>query len=556
MKALKNSLFFSLFFINSLRGIDHKRERVQDLEIIRHHLQVSYAPLEWKKESNAFDLDQVFREAKLEIAKQEALTTKQFQQIVRKVLNKLQDCHVGMMFYSTEKATLPFSIRGIEGRYFIDWIDQMELSPSFYSIGMGDELLQFDHRPIQEVMDELLLLCCNGSNESTNNRQAELNLTNRLGEMGDQVPQGSIMLTFRTKEGNQKSCQMHWNYTPESIFNLFDLPKKSFLSMDRENERVSMMNPACKASSQRGWMGSPTSFLPYFGEPTWISEPGSKWHAYVYLHPSGKSVGYIRIPHYEDSHPQAVAFGEILTILEEKSDVLVIDQLHNFGGYVDYMYELASMLAIEPMKAPYHRIKITQKDAMGAYSLLEKMKRDEIVRTVFDDPIKQESGDNNDTLPSNHQQNLFLKSFYEFILSEWNQGFHLTAPTPILGVDLINPHPKYRYTKPILFLIDEMDFSGGDFMPAILQDNGRAILFGSKTAGAGGYVKSFQFPNLNGMWRCSYTASIAERSCTKKIENLGVLPDIEYQLTAEDLQDHYKGYVEAVNQALHEFFRE
>jgi hypothetical protein len=52
-----------------------------------------------------------------------------------------------------------------------------------------------------------------------------------------------------------------------------------------------------------------------------------------------------------------------------------IDQLHNFGGYVDYMYELASMLAIEPMKAPYHRIKITQKDAVGAYSLLEKMKR-------------------------------------------------------------------------------------------------------------------------------------------------------------------------------------
>ena len=155
----------------------------------------------------------------------------------------------------------------------------------------------------------------------------------------------------------------------------------------------------------------------------------------------------------------------------------------------------------------------------------------------------------------NYQQLMFLKSYYELILNEWNRGESLTRPTPILGVDRINPHPKYRYTKPILMLIDEMDFSGADFMPAILQDNHRAVLFGCRTAGAGGFVTSFQFPNTNGIAICAYTGSIAERSNKKKIENVGITPDIEYQLTADDVQGGYKGYVNAVNQAVQQMLK-
>jgi C-terminal processing protease CtpA/Prc len=104
-------------------------------------------------------------------------------------------------------------------------------------------------------------------------------------------------------------------------------------------------------------------------------------------------------------------------------------------------------------------------------------------------------------------------------------------------------------------LINELDFSGGDFCPAILQDNKRAVLFGSRTSGAGGFVTTSTFPNENGIMQFSYTGSLAERpDSLLKIENLGVLPDIAYKLTVEDLQNGYQGYISAINEAIENLF--
>ncbi len=46
----------------------------------------------------------------------------------------MKDYHVDVTFFSTEQASLPFSVRGVEGRYFIDWLDPLRLSPSHYDI--------------------------------------------------------------------------------------------------------------------------------------------------------------------------------------------------------------------------------------------------------------------------------------------------------------------------------------------------------------------------------------------------------------------------------------
>jgi len=44
--------------------------------------------------------------------------------------------------------------------------------------------------------------------------------------------------------------------------------------------------------------------------------------------------------------------------------------------------------------------------------------------------------------------------------------------------------------------------------------------------------------------------SFAERANFQMIENLGVSPDIVYEVTADDLQNDYRGYIKAVNEAV------
>jgi C-terminal processing protease CtpA/Prc len=152
--------------------------------------------------------------------------------------------------------------------------------------------------------------------------------------------------------------------------------------------------------------------------------------------------------------------------------------------------------------------------------------------------------------PLNLQTVKFILAHLNFLIDEWRAGKTITDPYHTMGPDQINPNPDATYTKPILMLINQLDISGGDFVPAILQDNGRATLFGTRTSGAGGYVYSAPLSSRFGVASFSYTASIAERVNCEPIENLGVSPDIEYQLTEDDLRYGYEDYKEAINEAV------
>ncbi len=593
--------FCSLNMIfNSLQAStfeDHKKSQmIQDLEVIKHHFEVAYAPADWKKEYAGWDLNEAFEQAKSQILNTTSITTKQFQQIVRDFMKSMKDYHVDVLFFSTEAASLPFSVKGVEGRYFIDWVDPIRLPVSYYGICSGDELLEFDKRSIEEVIKEIINESGKASNPNTDQGLAVMKLTSRIGMAGDRVPKGSILLTTRSvKTGKINIQQIHWAYTAEQVKNSLDFlqpldcisalfPKIKEKKTKFEMPKISMANPlhetfAQKQTDRDGGLGSRKSFIPALGEIFWSIDdhPASEeseapfWYAYVYRTPQGQNIGYIRIPHYVVSSLDIKEFGKILKIMEANTDALVIDQLHNFGGFVHVQYALAGMLTTQPLNAPYHRIKITQKEVLDAYQTLEFIK---LIDWMMDfaeldssdsdngggepnnqenedeEPKKQEEEDLDQPVGSNYQQILFVKAYCELILEEWNKGQTLTRPTPILGIDKINPNPKVHYSKPILMLINEMDFSGGDFMPAIMQDNQRAVLFGTRTAGAGGYVFNFQFPNTHGIAQCSYTASIAERANLQKIENLGVTPDIDYQITLEDVQGGYRGYIDAVNQAI------
>ncbi|WP_068469563.1 protease-like activity factor CPAF [Candidatus Protochlamydia phocaeensis] len=579
-QILKKSFLAFCFWQVMVSGLEadsleneRKAHMIADLKTIKHTFEIGYAPADWKKEYANWDLNQEFEKAKQLVLDTSPLSAKDFQVIVRDFLASMHDYHVDVLFYSTESAMLPFTVKGANGRYFIDWIDKAKLNPKFYTIQAGDELLEFDGRPIADVIADLKAHGNKKSNALTDQAFAEMTLTNRQGFVGDRVPKGSTYITIRSlATGNLHTYQLMWKYNPEIIKSPFDFIPSSHFAMPNiksiKMPKLEMMSPLHREYVKRGGserdgdLGGRKSFIPPLGPVLWSYEESKKnekqeggeedsdfsnvetisWHAYIYENAQKQRIGYIRIPHYLGEEEDFEQFGKIMEFFQEHTEALVIDQVYNIGGYVSFLYDLASTLSPTPLKTSKHRLKITQSDVLSAYVYLGII--DSYVSALEMDTMGLEGTE------IDYQKLLFFKEFFQFTIDEWSIGRLFTNPIHLEGVDWINPHPRYQYTKPILMLINEMDFSGGDFMPAILQDNKRATLFGTRTAGAGGYVLQSHFINDNGIATFSYTGSLAERVNAQKIENLGVSPDIEYRLTEEDLQYGYQRYVSAVNEAI------
>lgn len=542
-----------------------KRRVLADLDTIKNAFAVKYAPRQWKGEFAGWDLDEEIAAAKEKIEALKKPTLKECQVIIRDFFNSARDYHVGVRFYSTENASLPFMVAGAEGRYFICDIDWGGVSKSNFPFEVGDEILTFDGKPIHDVIDHLRVQEFGDNTFETDSALAQRTLTDRRGSMAHGIPRGTVTITGKQMStGKKLSARLTWDYLPEKIRDLSKIGAEAAFEVAPHEWNCDLQTALKKSQFfdklmvYPGWnhsyvglrtvtsnhtMGSRTSYLPPLGQVVWKS--GSDWifDAYIFIAPSGKRVGYVRLPHYIGDLEEVEEFGLLMNAFERKTDALVIDQLNNPGGSVFYLYALASTLAKKPMQAPRHHIALTQEEvhtALVLLSHLEPVHNDEMAQEVLGEEIGG--------YPVDYEFVKLMQKFCQFTVDQWNRGKLYTDATHLFGVDKIHPHPRYHYSKPVLLLINNLNFSGGDFFPAILQDNTRAKLMGSRTAGAGGYVLGTTFPNHSGMRSFVMTGSLAERTNHKPIENLGVKPDIPYELTVEDLQHNFAPYVEAIIQ--------
>ena len=546
-----------------------KAKMLSHLEVIRSTFQVQYAPSDWKKSFTGWDLNTEIEKAKQEVQRTEKITVKQYQKILKNLFISVKDYHVGVRFVSTESASLPFIVKGLSGRYYFSYIDRFGLPYAKFPFKEGDELLTFDGRPIAKVINELKQTQMGDNYTATDLSLTDVLLTRRSGRLGEPVPQGTITLTGTSVSTTDiLSCEATWNYLSEQIG---DTPLRNFETLDfnplnyvqpiRE-ERLDIRSFLPDMTTYLwdktdlgddnmknvGAIGARQSHLPYLGTKTWESPSSNHFHAYIFKtqEPNSRTIGYIRIPHYSADEDEAKAFEEIIAKFQMRTDALVIDQLNNPGGSNFYCNALASMLTDKPLKLPKHKMALTQKDVLGALKILPML-----VKVKTSREAKQLVGETVGGYPASLELIQALIVHFKFVLSEWGAGRSLTTPSPLVGLHEIEPHPKAQYTKPILILINELDFSCGDFFPALLQDNQRAVVFGTRTAGAGGYVRNYELPNHFAVEGFSLTSSIAERKDNLPIENLGVTPDIAYELTEDDLRNDFRGYVKAVNDALH-----
>jgi hypothetical protein len=158
----------------------------------------------------------------------------------------------------------------------------------------------------------------------------------------------------------------------------------------------------------------------------------------------------------------------------------------------------------------------------------------------------------------------FLQEYVRHVETAYGELRGRTGTIPACGYDIgVEPFrdsagQPLAYDKPVLALIDEFSASSADVFPAILQDAGKAVLFGRATAGGGGipvsreagvYGESFVALSSTLGVRPK-TAQAPGLPATNYIENTGARPDQEADImTLDNLLHGGRPFVTAFTEA-------
>ncbi len=607
MKKLIYIYFLSAASFSCLEAGD-KTKMLQDLDVIKSTFETKYAPFEWKKSHFGWSLEEQINFAKIQILTFDSLTVKDYQRILHAFFKSTCDYHVSAQFYSTELALLPFNVKKVSGKYLISELLQDTLK-AMQKVGLykgkeipqiGNELLTFDSLPVENVIDDLKHNEVGNPTSRTAQILTEQVLTRRLGMAGHIVPSGLIKISFKNSSGEVIDATIKWLYRPEKIKNHSYFSLMAPLATIDNKEEISdtyginhssiMIN--CFAEMLQADYFHHFDYLknlkdedgdvdnaedeitdfnlqlektptPHpinrdsivFGKKVWSEPNKSDFNVHIYELPeTGKRIGYIRISTYSHHvdisgyNQLALKLAESIKHLQGHTDALLVDQVDNPGGLGLYALAIASMLTDRPLTLPKDHFSITQAEVWRAQMYLEELKEAHEMQKKL--PLSKTSNNYIAGYPIDANFIEGQLKFNQFVVDQWESGKVFSDPFPLMGIESLKPHPKASYSKPILVLVNGNDFSCGDFFPAILQDNKRAVIFGEQTAGAGGAVEMHTYPNSFGLRFFSFTVSLAERIDGKTIENLGVTPDVLYEETEEDLMQGYVGYIKAVNSTL------
>lgn len=546
-----------LLYISMSMALPSKDKMVSNVDYLTTLISYSYGPQYWKQSHFGWSLQAEANKVKQEIMSSSSTRLQDYQKIVSQLFVSTRDYHVGFGFTSTEKASLPFSVKTIEGKVIIVHIDRLLLPASTFSAEVGDEIVTWNGLPIQQEYSQLMN--ANYINTYvTDLAWADLLLTRRSASSALQVPQGQVVIGTRNlKTSAFINSSLAWSYEADIAGDIPDhgaplaaspkaTLKKAFTQYQLSNPtHISMMQMQAADNGENHFaLGQKKSFVPELGPILWSAETDNEFNAYIF-ESNGKKMGYIRISSYvptNGSETAALAFETIVQKFEAETEGLIIDEVNNPGGSVLYLYSLVALLTQAPAHAPHHKMILNQKTILDAHSTLQALN---MIQTEED--ITKLIGSNSlEGYTIDMDFINLMKSYLQFMISEWQKGKVLTDAYHLYGVDKIKPNPRVTYSKPIFILTNELDFSGGDFFPAIMQDNKRAYIIGNRTAGAGGYVESYEVPNILGLSYFSLTASIAERIDLNPIENLGVTPDLQVDVTLADIDNGFASYKQKV----------
>jgi hypothetical protein len=523
-------------------------QKKSDFRELADRFAKQYAPYEWKKTALKVDILQLGPWLERAAATKDDL---EYYDLCVEYVSSLVDAHDYYQLPSTFSATLGFTVDLYDGKALIDSIDGTLLPPPEFDAKVGDELISVDGKTVEEWAKALGRYAF-GGNAISNKRDAVGLIVSRsqttnpyahkIGEKAEVV--------WKNAAGEVKTFALPWRKRGTPVEQIAaPRPVTMAASVNRglddndpEAYREYLERKANLRADTRG-----RSMVRGFGAKDPIYQLPEGFQATVgqsrfdtvyggVIPFEGKRVGYLRLARFAGGSATR-QIQTALTSFKETTDVLVIDVTRNPGGSACMIDEMAAELMTDTWKAQGAEQMVTWRDILSLQASIDFAR-------LLGDTVSL--------------------AMLEFDLAAYERAFRegktRTEPLPFCAPTMERPaalgadNTPRAYAKPVLVLIDEFSTSAAEHLAALLQDNGRAKLFGKRTVGAGGAVIAVTGgPYAEGRTTLTWTLTNRSKAVATSdypeapyIENIGVRPDIEYEFnTEENLRNQGKPFVEA-----------
>jgi hypothetical protein len=559
-----------------------QQQREDDLRAVANLYATRYAPANWKIQAlgvNVFDLRQWMPQARA------AQSDLEFVEVLMRYVASFQDGHVSLTLPSSFSAQLGFVVDLYDGKAVIDLVQRGILPAALYPFVAGDELVSIDGVPALEAAKRFQALQGWGNPVAAVRYSLQVLTVRRQSEVPTLANLGDICtVVIRRQNGDLETYEIPWTKNGTPIRELGNVPSPFFglrsgVEFSRRfvpgNDLDSEQVPTWKRLFyERHLLTAPESRLQKSGESV-LSEDGVRyepqavlnwgsrfpWFAFpqgfqqrlgnatndvffsgVYMF-EGLRMGYLRIggfPTY--SAAQLAQLDNEINFMNANTDGLIVDVARNTGG------NLCSVVDVSARLIP------------GRFTYTGLAFRPTLARIVaYDNQISQFRA-----IGAPNWAIEILEFERKQLNDAYVDGRGLTGPMNVCTFEYPVTSAPNAYRKPMILLVDEFSFSGGDVLPATIQDNKRAKLVGMRTAGAGGSVENTPagpFSETNTRVTASMMVRDVEREAlgfprSPFIENVGVRPDIELNyMTVENVLNAGRPYSAAFSRILAEEIR-
>ena len=533
-------LALAFFFLSlSAAAQTTAAQRRVDFEQLAGSVAKAYAPYQWKMDAFQYDALQIQPWlARVAAAKDDL----EYYEICMEYIASLRDLHSGYFLQSDFAAELPFLVDFYDDVALLESINRTWLPASQYPFQIGDELVSVDGETAEAWTSRVAKLQ-SFANPRATRRWALDQITFRVQQVIPRAHEVGVRATVvvrRAATGALETYTMPWLKSGTPLTQIGSVPTPmSALSGPARLSLSERRAPAFKRLRNFGAVPPvftlPSNFIVRLGRGAFDPIYTGTYEA------AGYTIGFLRIPEFPSGASGRAsmlrAIDSEIAYFRANTNGLIVDVMRNPGGDVCLTNEILTRLIYYPFRTVGDEFRPTLSMVNNA-------------RADYEAAL--ESG-------ADAATRAYLKVFFNDLDTAYKEYRGITGPLPICGFSLdLQPAPG-AYDKSMIVLIDEFSTSSADVFPSVLQDVGRALMFGKQTAGGGGlsYNPDSGFYTEGNV---ALSISLGTRGKlvtapglppTDFIENVGALPDFEVDyMTRDNLMNGGRTFVDAFTTAM------